>query len=63
MKTINGRAYPGTLKGKLYTLKQMWDFFRRSKKLNKEYWQAQIVKFKADKKKFQSLFGKRRKKK
>ena len=59
MKLVNGRAYPGTRKGKFYTLKQMWNFFRRSKKLNREYWLARIDEFKVEKIKFQSLFKKK----
>ncbi len=62
MKTINGRSYPGTLKGNFHTLKQMRQFFRTSKKVNKEYWLARIYKFIKEKNKFQSLFGKRKKK-
>lgn len=60
MKIINNRAYPGTLKGKFYTLRQMRQFFRTSKKVNKEYWLARIHKFIKGKNKFKSLFGKRK---
>jgi len=42
MKIINGRAYPGTLIKKYHTLRQMQEFLKRSKKLNREYWQARI---------------------
>jgi len=44
MKTINGRSYPGILIKKYHSLRQMLDFFNRSKELNKEYWQARIDK-------------------
>tara|TARA_R110000824_G_scaffold357232_1_gene544629 strand:- start:654 stop:806 length:153 start_codon:yes stop_codon:yes gene_type:complete len=42
MKIINGKAYPGTLIKEHHTLRQMQEFLKRSKKLNKEYWQARI---------------------
>jgi len=61
VKIINNRAYPGTLKGSLHTLKQMREFFRRSHKVNKEYWMERIHEFIKEKKKFQSLFGKKKK--
>ena len=62
MKTINGRSYPGTLKGKFHTLRQMKNFLRSSKELNKEYWQARIDEFKIDAIKLKAFFKKRNKK-
>ena len=42
MKTIGGKAYPGKLKYGFYTFKQMKEFLKRSKGLNKEYWTNRI---------------------
>ena len=42
MKIINGKAFPGLLIKEHHTLRQMQDFLKRSKKLNREYWKARI---------------------
>jgi len=60
MRIINNRAYPGTLIKNFHTLKQMRQHFKRSKKVNKEYWLERIRQFIMAKKKLKSLFGKRR---
>ncbi len=62
MKIINNRAYPGTLIKNFHTLKQMRQHFKRSNKVNKEYWLERIRQFIIEKKQFKSLFGKRKKK-
>ena len=42
MKIINGKAFPGLLIKEHHTLRQMQDFLKRSKKINREYWKARI---------------------
>ena len=55
-KIINGISYPGVIKKRFHTLRQMRDFFRRSKELNKEYWWARIGELKIDKIKLKEFF-------
>ena len=45
MKTVNNRSYPGELIKARHTLKQMKDFLRRSKGLNRDYWIARIYNY------------------
>ena len=57
-KIINGVTYPGFLKKRFHTLRQMQDFLSRSKELKKEYWGARIGEIKKRKSKYGDLFKK-----